>query len=49
MIDLILVGHMPLWANLALDAMATTSWELHRREGERIQIALATLGLSRVF
>jgi len=49
MLDLLLVGHAPIWANLSLDAMATASWELHQREGERIQIALATLGLSRNF
>jgi len=44
-----LVGHAPIRANLFLDAMATASWELHRREGERIQPALATIGLSRNF
>jgi hypothetical protein len=49
MLDLLLVGQAPIWANLSLDVMATASWELHQREGERIQIALATLGLSRNF
>ena len=49
MLDLLLVGHVPIWADLSLDAMTTASWELHQREGERIQIALVTLGVSRNF
>lgn len=49
MFDLLLVGHAPLGGRFALDAMVTASWEYHPLEQERIQIALATLGISRYF
>ncbi len=48
-LDLLALVNVPFWNHFSIDLMASSSWELHTRESERIQVTFANLGVSRTF
>jgi hypothetical protein len=49
LVEALALVNIPLVAGITLDAVASTSWEFHTRESERIQVTFATVGVERGF
>jgi hypothetical protein len=49
LVDLLVLGNVPVVGGVSLDLLASSSWEVHPGESERIQITFVTLGVSRAF
>jgi hypothetical protein len=48
-VDLLVVGNVPAGLGLSIDILASSSWEIHPQESERLQVTFVTLGVSRRF
>jgi hypothetical protein len=49
LVEVLALVNLPLFAGATLDVVASSSWEFHTRESERIQVTFATLGVGRAF
>lgn len=49
LVDALALLNLPVWGGVSVDLVASTSYEQHRGESERIHITFVTLGLSRGF
>lgn len=49
LVEALAIVNIPIVAGVTLDAVASTSWEFHTRESERIQVTFATVGVERGF
>jgi hypothetical protein len=49
LVDLLFLVNLPLWGGVSFDVLASSSWEVHTVEAERIQVTLVTFGLARRF
>ncbi len=49
LVDVLALVNQPVGRGLAVDLLASLSWEFHRRDSERIHIAFVTLSLVRAF
>ena len=47
--DVLFLFNLPIFNRTSLDLMASSSWELHATESERIHVTFANLAVSRSF
>jgi hypothetical protein len=49
LVDILALLNLPVGGRISIDFMASTSWELHTAESERIHVTFANLGFSKAF